>query len=299
MTALIPLSRMRRLSPCAVARWHISCVLVMVLHAAASAYGQTAASPDRETDLFLKSLPSGFDLPTSALEQTLLREYGAALVTRQAIPPPVVIFPDAEAVDAFQARVSKATRNIGGIELTLQSNAMNALLRAVQDAQRLGKSLTARGSDAARRDYSQTTRLWIGRVDHGLAHWVKQGALSQPEAARIRALPLREQADAVLALEAKGLLFSYDHTKTVLHSVAPPGASQHLALIAVDVTEHDDAEARAILARRGWFQTVIADLPHFTYLGVPETALPGLGLKKVTVANRDYWVPDLEEAAPR
>lgn len=30
-----------------------------------------------------------------------------------------------------------------------------------------------------------------------------------------------------------------------------------------------------------------------TYLGVKESELPELGLKKATNANRDFWVPDI------
>ncbi|MEJ7711132.1 MAG: hypothetical protein WKF84_15025 [Pyrinomonadaceae bacterium] len=51
---------------------------------------------------------------------------------------------------------------------------------------------------------------------------------------------------------------------------------------------------RAILARRGWFQTVQSDLPHFTYLGLDEHELPNYGLRCVESCGQTFWVPDLE-----
>ena len=64
-------------------------------------------------------------------------------------------------------------------------------------------------------------------------------------------------------------------------------------MLALDVSEFENANVRRILADHGWFQTVASDLPHFTYLGVKESELPGLGLKKVTNAGRDFWVPNI------
>jgi hypothetical protein len=80
-----------------------------------------------------------------------------------------------------------------------------------------------------------------------------------------------------------------------MYSVAPPGTSQHLSMLAIDIAEFNDARTREIMASHGWFQTVISDLPHFTYLGVDEAALPDLGLKKVLNGDRGFWIPDLDE----
>ena len=104
----------------------------------------------------------------------------------------------------------------------------------------------------------------------------------------------KEQTEEILRLERqKNLYFNLQFDETILSSVAPPGASQHLSMLALDINEYGNAKVCAILARHGWFQTVPQDLPHFAYLGVAESELPGLGLRKVTIANRAYWVPDL------
>jgi hypothetical protein len=61
-------------------------------------------------------------------------------------------------------------------------------------------------------------------------------------------------------------------------------------MLAMDIREHEDARVRAILAKHGWFQTVYSDLPHFTYLGVPETELPRLGLVTRQNAGHTFWI---------
>ena len=107
-------------------------------------------------------------------------------------------------------------------------------------------------------------------------------------------MPDREQASAILKLEGRGLYFSKDFSKSILYSVAIPGASQHLALLAFDVKEHANPTVRSILERHGWFQTVKSDLPHFSYLGVSTNELPSLGLKLVREGGRVFWIPDLD-----
>jgi hypothetical protein len=64
-------------------------------------------------------------------------------------------------------------------------------------------------------------------------------------------------------------------------------------MLAFDVMEFDNQRIREIMARHGWFQTVVSDLPHFTFLGVSESELKELGLKKVKNGGRKFWVPDI------
>jgi len=39
--------------------------------------------------------------------------------------------------------------------------------------------------------------------------------------------------------------------KSIIYSVAPPGASQHLSMLALDVKEFQNAKVRETLARHG------------------------------------------------
>ncbi|HEY9285670.1 MAG TPA: hypothetical protein VIP46_19630, partial [Pyrinomonadaceae bacterium] len=157
-----------------------------------------------------------------------------------------------------------------------------------------GLDITPRdGREAARRSFADTLRLWNSRLLPALEHWGRQGRLTPQDIERLRALPVREQIGAVLELERQGIFFSRDFTKSILYSVAAPGASQHLSLLAFDVNEYADEEVRMILSRHGWFRTVRGDSPHFTYLGLPESQLPAHGLRKISSGGGgDFWVPN-------
>ena len=177
--------------------------------------------------------------------------------------------------------------------MKLQSAALQALLKACVEASRAQVSISPRGRDAAQRSYNDTLVLWKSRVNPGLDHWAARGALSAAEAGRIRTLPPGQQAFRILELEKRELYFSPGYSKSILSSVALPGSSQHLSMLALDVKEHDNPLVRSILERHGWFQTIRSDLPHFTYMGVVEQTLPSLGLKMVQEAGREFWVPNL------
>ena len=97
-----------------------------------------------------------------------------------------------------------------------------------------------------------------------------------------------------MELEKDGIFFSKDFSKSVLYSIAAPGTSQHIAMLAFDANEFRDDRVREILAANGWFQTVLSDLPHFTFLGLREDELPGRGLKRVEVQTQTFWIPNVD-----
>lgn len=241
---------------------------------------------------FMANLPQGFAAPTDDAGRKLLNEYGAVFVTK-ATPPKVVFFKDEAAVSEFQSAAGSSTETIGGHSITLQKQAMDALKKAIDEASKAGVSITPRGSDAAKRSYSDTVGLWKSRVDPGLEHWQGKGKLSVADAARIKALSPSQQIPEIFKLEAEGMFFAKDLSKSIIYSVAPPGSSQHLSMLALDVVENGDEKIRSILAKNGWYQTVVSDLPHFTFIGANESDLPGLGLKKMSNSGRTFWVPDL------
>jgi len=213
-------------------------------------------------------------------------------VARGVEAPPVVIFPSSDAVARWQATVRTERAEFAGTTVRLQSAAMQAMMKARAEAAQARLSISPRGTDAAQRGYDDTLQLWRSRVNPGLQHWVGKGLLSASEAQRIKNLPVGEQAAEILRLESRGLYFSKDFSRSILSSVALPGASQHLAMLAFDVKEHDNPAVRSILERHGWFQTVKSDLPHFTYLGVSENELPSLGLRMARTGGRVFWIPD-------
>jgi hypothetical protein len=225
----------------------------------------------------------------------VLHDYGAMFLgARNILPPPVCVFTSEASVTNFQKAAGRAAASIGNDVIELQPAAMAALLKARAAARAEGLNISPRdGAEAARRDYADTVRLWNSRFLPALDHWQELGRLSPLQADALRSLPIAEQVSQVLELEKDGIFFSKDFSKSVLYSIAAPGTSQHIAMIAFDANEFLDARVRQILADHGWFQTVLSDLPHFTYLGLKEEQLPARGLKCVDADGQRFWIPDV------
>ena len=248
---------------------------------------------DRPSDLFFKNLPKNMTIGDSYAENLLLREYGGVFVARGgAVPPDRVVFTDDEEVARFQEKLDVGKEMIGGFLMELQTPAMDGLLQAIAEASSQNLSISPRDKDSAKRTYDETIELWASRVDPALKHWVSKGRMTQAQADKLKSLSPFEQVPEVLKLEQQGIFFAKDLSKSIIYSVAPPGTSQHLSMLAFDVREHEDANVRHILAKHGWYQTVISDLPHFTFLGVPDSELPKLGLKKTLDNGRTFWIPE-------
>jgi hypothetical protein len=233
--------------------------------------------------------------PDDSVALRVLHDYGAMFVgTENILPPPLCVFAGEDQVSRFQKAAGRAAATIGDAVIELQPAAMTALLRARAAARAQGLNISPRdGAEAARRSYADTVRLWNSRFLPALDHWTSLARLSAEEAERLRALPVVQQVPEVLELEKTGIFFSKDLSKSVLYSIAAPGTSQHIAMLAFDANEFQDERVRRILAHHGWFQTVLSDLPHFTFLGLAEDELPGRGLRKVEVDNQTFWVPDV------
>jgi hypothetical protein len=234
---------------------------------------------------------------SNSVARRVLEDYGAIFIaSKKVMPPPVCVFTSEEQVTKFQEQAGFVSETIGFDEIELQPEAMKQLLKAREQAIKEGLDITPRGgTEAARRNYEDSMRLWDTRFLPALDYWVGQGRLTAEDAARLRTLPLQEQIAEVLALEKNEIYFSKDLSKSILYSIAAPGTSQHIAMLALDVTEFQNARVREILARYGWFQTVLSDLPHFTFLGLKEDDLPKHGLKAVVVNEQTFWIPNVDQ----
>jgi hypothetical protein len=243
---------------------------------------------------YMGNLPAGFRVPTDEVGKRIMSDYGAVYVARGAsIPPPAVMFTNESECSSWQSTLRISRAQFGSVQIELQEPAMTALKSAAAEAKSTGLSITPRGGDSARRSYATTVELWQSRVNPGLTYWTGKGRITAQESARIKALTPAAQVPEILRLEEQGIYFSKDFSKSILYSVAAPGTSQHLSMLALDITEFENPSVRALLAQHGWYQTVVSDLPHFTYLGVQETQLPSLGLKPVSNEGRIFWVPAL------
>lgn len=234
-------------------------------------------------------------IATDSTAARIFREYGAIFVSNGTAIPGRCIFSSEQEIQSFQTRIATQTQPVGDVQITLQKAAMTALLNARQAAAKRKLQITPRGGSlAAGRSYEDTVRLWNSRFLPGLNHWVGRRKISAADAAAARAMPTGEQVAQVLEWESEGFFFSKDLSKSILFSVAAPGASQHNFLLALDVEQFANREVRRILAEHGWFQTVKSDAPHFTFLGAKESELPALGLKSVTIGGQIFWIPNLE-----
>jgi hypothetical protein len=238
--------------------------------------------------------------PSDPVSRRILEEYGAIFVAdKKVTPPPVCIFTNEEQVTKFQDDAGFEAEVIGYDEVELQPEALKKLNKAREEAQKEGLDITPRdGAEAARRNYEDSVRLWNSRFEPALDYWQSQGRLTAEQVARLRSLPLSQQIAEVLELEKSGIYFSKDLSKSILYSIAAPGTSQHIAMLAFDVNEFENPRVREIMAKHGWFQTVLSDLPHFTFLGLKEKDLPKHGLRSLEINGQVFWIPNVPGVHP-
>lgn len=238
--------------------------------------------------------------PSDPVARRILEEYGAIfLAHKKVMPPPVCIFGSEDQVTKFQDAAGSDVEVFGYDEIELQPEALKKLKKAREEAQKEGLDITPRdGAEAARRNFDDSLRLWNSRFQPALDYWLTQGRLTAEQVARLRSLPLPQQVAEVLELEKTGIYFSKDLSKSILYSIAAPGTSQHIAMLAFDVNEFENPRIREIMAKHGWFQTVLSDLPHFTFLGLKEKDLPKHGLRSVEINGQLFWIPNVPGIHP-
>lgn len=242
------------------------------------------------------TLPSVCAIERDELALRVFREYGAMFVAKSDVRlPTLCIFRTPADVDAFQRSLETKKHTFGAVEIELQEEAMESLIEAKEEAARLRLKITPLdGAIAGRRDYADTVRIWNSRFYRALNYWQRRSRISLLEATDARLATVAEQIKLVVEWESKRIFFSTDFSKSIFLSVAPPGTSQHLSLLAFDVVEAGNPAVRRILNKHGWFQTIRTDQPHFTYLGVDESDLPQRGLKNVIHQGNSYWIPNTD-----
>lgn len=234
-------------------------------------------------------------IDTDAVARRVFKDYGAMFIaSADVVFPPKCVFENDDEVAAFQNNTKSESAEINGREVTLQKAAMVALKDAVKEAAEKKFSITPRGNSASRRSYADTLRIWKSRFKPALKHWVGKKKILPNDAARARAMETREQVARVMEWEAEGFWFSTNFDRSIFSSVAAPGTSQHLSMIALDVAEFGNKDVRKILNSHGWFQTIIDDTPHFTYLGLKENELPMRGLRAETRGGFKFWIPNFK-----
>jgi|GEM_PF-322364 len=239
---------------------------------------------------------------TKAAARMILFQYGAAFTASDRVRvPDRCVFLDEGDVQRFQATAKIKSAMLGDTLIELQESAMEALEVARSEAQSQGLDITPLdGSIAARRVYRDTVAIWNSRFDPAIRYWIGAGRIAPTELDAVNSLDIFSLIEKVSAWEKQGLFFGTGTYSSIFSSVAPPGTSQHLSMIALDVVQHGDPRVRLIMAKNGWFQTIKGDMTHFTYLGVLEQELPGRGLQFVIYNDRGFWIPaaEIDPATP-
>jgi hypothetical protein len=250
----------------------------------------TKAAPSRTPNL--KAI---CPIEESLLARRVFAEYGSIFsANERVILPTACVFNDEAEVSAFRAKAVITQLNVSGVNLLLQKDAAEALSRALADAAQQSVVIAPLdGPIAAGRTYYESTRIWNSRFEPALRYWVQTGKISPEEEAAVRNMKLAQQVEKVIEWESKGLLFGTGRLRSIFSSTAPPGTSQHISLLAFDIAPPLTPAKRSIMNSNGWFQTILNDPLHFTYLGVPESELPRRGLKAVLADGTIYWVPNI------
>ena len=232
---------------------------------------------------------------TSLIARRVLESYGSMFVAHESVNlPPTCVQKGESQVNAFQNKISRTPVDIDGVRIELQSPAAQALQRSLDEATTAGLRISPLdGAIAGGRSYGDTLMIWNSRVFPAMDFWIKRGRLPETARDEVARLELPKKLEKILEWESQGIYFSTDRTRSVLTSTAPPGTSQHLALIAFDVVEFRNPTVRGVLNKNGWFQTIVDDPAHFTYLGFRETELPSRGLLAVFKGGHLYWIPNL------
>jgi hypothetical protein len=256
-----------------------------------AATSEQTATPKRSKDAFNKVCP--FD--NSPAAKKVLSEYGAMFVASGEIAsPPTCLFRSDDEVTAFQSRLAMGKVVVNGVQFQFQKAAAESLNAAVSDALIQGMRIRPLdGAIAGGRRYSDTVRLWNSRFHPALKYWVAHERISPDDAATASAMTVDQQIEKVIEWEASGMPFGTNLKGSIFASTAPPGSSQHLSLIAIDIAPPLTPSVIAVMNSHGWYQTVKGDRSHFTYLGLTEKELPGRGLKAILFDGIMYWVPNI------
>src|SRR4030095_9781085 len=232
---------------------------------------------------------------TDVVSRRVLQSYGAMFVASDSIKVPSTCVHRGEGDQRrYQTALDRRPLEMNGARIDLQNGAAASLEAVIAEVSAGGSSISPLdGSIAGGRTYGDTLMLWNSRVFPAMDFWIRRGRLPDTARDEIARLELPKKVEKILEWESQGIYFSPDRSRSILTSTAPPGTSQHLAMIAFDVVEFRNPTVRAVLNKNGWFQTIVDDPAHFTYLGFPEIELPSRGLLAVFKGGQLCWIPNM------
>jgi hypothetical protein len=219
---------------------------------------ETSFTPDLELNdqqRFLSAI--AHNLPQVPQPETweyiLLRAYGAVFVNQNPeiqLPQKVILATEQETQEFQSMLIMEKVNNTN--DCYLQQAAATALNRA-RSLMNIPLKSGYGGGDCTR-TFATNLRFWRKYANNQTLERVRQG----------------------------------EETR-ILEIVAPPGSSQHLWGLAVDLFATSPQQRQA-LNENGWFQTVKNDQPHWTYLGLSVKDLARVGFKKKIIRGITYWL---------
>ncbi|GEM_PF-1105377 len=253
----------------------------------------TTSAPKSSSRFIDVALSKGRDInqlcsPGDTVNRAVLSAYGAIYVADVAVKVPPNCTPTRSELEAFYRTVQFENDNFDGVAVSFQKAALDAFRKIRAEAAAQGLTVTPNGTRASLRDYDGTVEIWQRNLSIGIN---SARGISGAEMRQLRSSNVRESIDAVLKVEARGTLLGSGGGKSILQIAAPPGTSQHISGLSIDIAEHESSQVRAIMAKHGFFQTIANDFTHFTYLG--ESSTTSLGLVAVTIDGRVFFVPKL------
>ncbi|BAY80607.1 hypothetical protein NIES267_00640 [Calothrix parasitica NIES-267] len=211
-----------------------------------------------DKERFIAALMNQFPIipPPDTYEYILLRAYGAPFVNLkpEIKLPEKVAFKNHQETLEFQDTITKGKVK-GTRNCYLQKPAAEALNKAYLQAKFSLKS--GYGNSDCIRNFATTAKFWRKYTNSRTLDLVKQGKETR-----------------------------------ILGTVAPPGASQHLWGLAIDLKVTNKKQITA-LNQNGWYRTVEYDVPHWSYVGYPAETLLRLGFQKKVIDKTTYWLTPL------
>ncbi|MEO1375380.1 MAG: D-alanyl-D-alanine carboxypeptidase family protein [Cyanobacteria bacterium J06635_10] len=211
-----------------------------------------------DKERFIAALMNQFAIvpQPDSYEYILLRAYGAPFVNLEPTIklPAKVAFKNHQETQQFQATLTKG-KVAGTRDCYLQKSAADALNKARAIARFSLKSGYGR-SDCIR-NFATTARFWRKYTNSRTLDLVRKGKETR-----------------------------------ILGTVAPPGTSQHLWGLAIDLRVTNKSQINA-LNQNGWYRTVKYDVPHWSYVGYPPETLLKLGFQKKIIEGTTYWLTPL------
>lgn len=249
------------------------------------------------------------------VERSILYEYGAVFISKDAILPEVCKFKNELSVTEFADLFLKNNgQPLSKNEIQLVRFGFGDFFlqkQAKESLERVFKALKGY-ENVARNCNDETRKTCIDRAKKSSVlndNWALRTYYQTERNSGLTREVTKNDIPETKKWEPGIKYRDQKRNRPLMYQTAFPGSSQHHLGLAIDVNDERNeilngricgANCTKILNDNGWFRTVRYDQYHFTYLGYTDTKdLENLGLKKVRCKDYsentpfEYWVPKI------